>query len=359
MSLKRAIRRSGVPLLAAICLLATANVFASSAPLSVSQIALYQGSDREKMLIEGAKREAQLTFYNSHTWFRSYVKEFGKKYPFIKVSEWRNDSKNVLRRVMEEAKSNRSLVDLIETTPEAMCVMKREGVLQEYYSPQARYYPEELKPKGKDGYFYLPDRETYNSLGYNTTLIPPADAPRTLKDLLNPKWKGRMAIAGTSTGIRWIGNALDTLGREFLDKFAEQEVRVQDMAAAALVGLLVSGEVSLSPTIFDANVHVAKLKGAPVEWRPLEPVVTTVGYSGLTPKSPNPHAALLFLDFLHSKEGQQLITKGGLWSPRHDIGTVDQKFKKSYLDEKYSIDELEEKFSQWENLMRQLFIRRK
>ena len=51
--------------------------------------------------------------------------------------------------------------------------------------------------------------------------------------------------------------------------------------------------------------------------------------------------------------------KGGLWSPREDIGSTDQKFTKIYLDEKYSIEELEVKFGQWENLMRQLFIKRK
>jgi ABC-type Fe3+ transport system substrate-binding protein len=88
-------------------------------------------------------------------------------------------------------------------------------------------------------------------------------------------------------------------------------------------------------------------------------VVTTVGYSGTTIKAPNPHAALLFLDFLHSKEGQLGIMKGGLWSPREDVGTTEQKFKKVYLDEKYSIEELEVKFSQWEALMRQLFVRKR
>ena len=120
MSLKRANWRSVVPLADAICLLATVNVFASNAPLPVSEIALYHGADREKVLIEGAKREGQLTFYNSHTWFRSYVKEFEKKYPFIKVSEWRSDSKNLLSRAMAEFGSTRSLVDVIETTAEAM-----------------------------------------------------------------------------------------------------------------------------------------------------------------------------------------------------------------------------------------------
>lgn len=339
--------------------LCPAKPFAAGAPMPPAQLALYQGSDREKILIEGAKREGQVTFYNSHTWFRTFVREFERKYPFIKVAEWRNDSKNVLRRVLEEFQSGRFIVDVVETTPETMGLLKRDGLFQEFYSPEARHYPDMVKAKGKSGLFYLGDRETYNSLGFNTQLITVAEAPRRYQDLLDPKWKGKMAIAGTSTGVRWIGNVMDTLGREFLEKFAAQDVRVQDMAAAALAGMVVSGEVPLSPTIFDANVAVAKQKGAPIEWRALEPVVTNVGYSGMTIKAPSPHAALLFLDFLHSKEGQLLMMKGGLWSPRDDIGTTEQKFKKAYLDEKYSIEELEGKYIEWEKLMRQFFVRRK
>jgi iron(III) transport system substrate-binding protein len=190
-------------------------------------------------------------------------------------------------------------------------------------------------------------------------VIPQADAPKTMLDLLNPKWRGRMSIVSTSTGTRWIGNTVESLGREYLDKIAEQDVKVQNMSGAALAGLVVSGEVPLSPTIFDANITQAKRKGAPVDWRPLEPVVTTVAYSGLTLKAPHPHAALLFLDWLHSKEGQLMIQKGGLWSPREDIGSVTQKFKKSYIDEKYGVEEAEKKYAEWDKLMQQLFIRRK
>jgi iron(III) transport system substrate-binding protein len=251
------------------------------------------------------------------------------------------------------------LVDVVETTADGMNIIRREGLFQEYTSPEARYYPDELKPRGKSGFFYLPERETYNSLGFNTKLVPPANAPAALKDLVEPKWKGKMAITTTSTGVRWVGNVIDTLGRGYLEKLAEQEIIVQDMAPAALINLVGSGEIPMSPTIFDANVTMAKQKGSPVEWRPLEPVVTTVGSAGLMTKAPNPHAALLFIDFLLSQEGQRLIMKGGLWSPRTDIGTTDQQFRKSYLDEKYSFEELEVKFAQWENLLRQLFIRRR
>ena len=358
MSLK-AIRQCGLPLIAAICFLGAANAWAANAPMTVAEIALYQGADREKILIEGAKREGQLTFYNSHTWFRSYVKEFEKKYPFIKVSEWRSDSKNLLSRAMAEFGSTRSLVDVIETTAEAMGVMKRNGMFQEYFTPEARHYPDDVKVKGNSGVYYLGDRETYNSLGFNTTLIAANEAPKTFNELLDPKWKGKMAIAGTSTGVRWVGSTLDTLGREFLNKMASQELTVQNMSGAALAGLVASGEVPLSPTIFDADVTVAKQKNAPIRWRALDPVVTTVGYSGLSSKASHPHAALLFLDYLHGKEGQQLIMKGGLWSPREDTGSLDQKFEKIYLDSKYSLEELEKKLVEWENLMRQLFIRRK
>ena len=38
-----------------------------------AQLAVYQGADREKILIDGAKREGQFTLYTSHTWFQTFV----------------------------------------------------------------------------------------------------------------------------------------------------------------------------------------------------------------------------------------------------------------------------------------------
>jgi hypothetical protein len=51
--------------------------------------------------------------------------------------------------------------------------------------------------------------------------------------------------------------------------------------------------------------------------------------------------------------------KGGLSSPRNDIGSLEQKFKKTYMETKYSLEEYEKKYAEWETLMRQLFIRRR
>jgi len=359
MSWVRILRYARLPISIAILIFVAKTTLAASAPMSSSQLALYQGADREKILIEGAKKEAAFTLYGSHTWYRTMANQFEKKYPFIKVTEYRSDGRTLIKRALEEIRAGQYIADVIATTGEQMDLMKREGVFLEHHVPDARSYPDDVKNKGKIGFYYIGHYETYASLGFNTSIIAPADAPKTMQDLLNPKWKGKMSIVSTTTGTRWIGSTLETFGREYLEKIAEQDVKVQNMSGAALAGLVVSGEVPLSPTIFDANITQAKQKGAPVDWRPLEPVVTTVAYSGLTLKAPHPHAALLYLDWLHSKEGQQMIMKGGLWSPREDIGSLAQKFKKSYIDEKYSVEEAEKKYAEWDKLMQQLFIRRK
>jgi iron(III) transport system substrate-binding protein len=342
-----------------ILLFAAASAPAASAPMSAAQLALYQGADRETILIAGAKKEGQLVFYNSHTWFKQVAQEFEKKYPFIKVAEWRADGADVMKRVIEESQAGRFIADVAESTAGNIGGIHNAGLLQEHRSPELRFFDDDVVKKGKSGVFYWADRETYISLGFNTNHVSAADAPKRLNDLLDPRWKGKMSLAGGATAARWVGAVIEMAGREFIEKLAAQDVNVHKLSGAALANLVVSGEVPMSPTIFDSNMFVAKRKGATVEWRPVDPVVANVGYSGLVAKAPHPHAALLFLDYIHSKEGQQFIVKGGLSSPRDDVESlVNQKFKKTYFEAKYTVEEYEKKVSEWEALIQKLIIRR-
>jgi len=264
-----------------------------------------------------------------------------------------------LKRLTEEVTAGRSIADVVETSPEYMLIMLREKMLQEHFSPELSAYDDEAKIKGKSGVYGWTNREIYISLGFNSKLIPPTEAPKSIKDYLDPKWKGKMSIAGTTTGVQWVGAILDMMGREFLDKLSAQEINVQNISGAALSGLVASGEVPLSPTIFNSNIFTHKQKGAPVEWRPLDPVIAGVGTSGMVLNAPHPHAALLFLDYLHSKFGQEVAMKGGISSARTDIGSLEQKFKKVYIESKYTPEEFEKKIDEWESLMRKLFIRKR
>ena len=333
---------------------------AQSKHLSPSELALYQGPDREKLLLEGAKKEGQVTFYTSNTWVAGPVsQEFEKKYPFLKANVWRSDSKSLLKRLTEEVTAGRFLADVVETSPEYITILVRNNILQEHTSPELSAYDDDAKVKAKKGVYAWTNREIYISLGFNTKLVPAAEAPRTIKDYLDPKWKGKMSIAGTTTGVQWVGAVVESMGREFLEKLSAQDINVQNMSGAALSGLIASGEVPLSPTIFNSNIFTHKQQNAPVDWKPLDPVIAGVGSSGLIVNSPHPHAALLFLDYLHSKFGQQVAMKGGLSSARTDIGSLEQKFKKVYIESKYTPEEFEKKFNEWETLMRRLFIQKR
>src|ERR671919_1644445 len=155
-----------------------ASYGAQSKPMSLAELSLYQGADREKILLEGAKKEGQVTFYTSNTWVAGPVsQEFERKYPFVKVNVWRSDSKALLKRLTEEVTAGRAIADVVETSPEYMAIMLREKMLQEHFSPELSAYEDDAKLKGKSGVYGWTNREIYISLGFNSKLIPPAEAP--------------------------------------------------------------------------------------------------------------------------------------------------------------------------------------
>jgi iron(III) transport system substrate-binding protein len=335
---------------------------AISAPAlkTAAEIALYQGPDRETILIEGAKKEGTLTLYTSNASMANTLPAaFEKKYPFIKIQVGRADSQSLIKRLTEEHAAGRYSCDVIETSDAPILILHREGFFQEYYTPEAAAYRDDVKKKGKTGVYYLADREVYDGLGFNIEAVTPAAAPKELKDLLDPKWKGKMSIVGSSTGIRWLGSLLDSMGRDYLERLSRQEIKVQNITAAALATLVVSGEVPLSPCVGENNINEAKKKGAPVEWRPIGLTPATTGLSGMIVKAPHPHAALLYLDFLHSKEGQQIVIKSEEFSPRTDLAKERTDLKKDYVGLKYPVDEYETRYNEWQNLLKQLFIQKR
>jgi iron(III) transport system substrate-binding protein len=324
---------------------------------TIAEIALYRGPDREKILIEGAKKEGSLVIYSSNPWIvEGVARAFEKKYPFVKISSWRGGPQEIFTKVTEEYAVKRFLVDVIEGTNPTMDIFVNRGILRERYTPDVAYYDDEVMGKGKIGVYYIGDRSMHMGLGFNTKLISMAEAPKTNRDLLDPRWKRQMSIAGGDlTWIRWGGNLLEEMGLDFLKKLSTQDMSVQMDTGTAMVGLIVSGEVPLSPTVYDAAVFRMKEKGAPIDWLPLEPVLVNIGYTGMSSNSPHPYSALLFLDYLHSKQGQEVVLKGGYLSPRNDMG-ASSKIKKKYFDKIYSIEELEKKYKEWEALLKQLFI---
>src|SRR5439155_25189715 len=116
-----------------------------------------------------------------------------------------------------------------------------------------------------------------------------------------------MSFVTTDTGSRTVGAMLKVKGEEYLKKLRAQDLTMHSVSAQALNDMIISGEVEASPTIFRNHALVAAAKGAPVAWVPMEIVPASAGSAGLSAQAPHPHAAVLFIDFLFSPDGQKIL----------------------------------------------------
>lgn len=284
-------------------------------PTAPADLAAYQGGDRQQVLEQGARQEGKLTWYTSLAGpiVDRLLAGYRERYPYVQTEVLRAADNELVTKATQEAQAGQQVFDVLETTPTGTRVLLDAALLVPYYSPALASMPEALKngPRGA-----LVDSATvrisYIGFGYNTTLIPESAVPRTAQDLLNPVLAGKLALAGTTTGQRWVGAVLhgmgDERGRQFLSQVAsQQKPAVQQVSGKALMDLVAKGEVAASPTIFrDHALELEREQNAPVQWVPLDPVVANAGQGSLAARAPHPHAALLFLDYLLG-DGQQVL----------------------------------------------------
>src|SRR2546423_5059461 len=153
---------------------------------------MYQGADRDQRVLEGAKKERQVRVYTSLNTKDSVpiTQVFEKKYG-VKVELWRSSSEKVLQRAVTEARAGRYAVDAFELNGPELEAMYREGLLEEYFSPQFKNLPSAAFPKHRH---YAADRFNFFTIAYNTNLVKPNEVPNSYEDLLHPRWVGRLGI---------------------------------------------------------------------------------------------------------------------------------------------------------------------
>jgi iron(III) transport system substrate-binding protein len=321
-------------------------------PMSTVELAAYNKPDREKVLYEGAKKEGRLMWYTSLTGGPNTdaPKVFAAKYPGVQLEVYRGASEAIIQRVLQEAQAKRFLVDTIETTFPVLKVMQEYKLLAPYFSPHLAKYPDEAKEKAEKGLTYwTTDRESYIGLAYNTNSVQGGAVPKSFDDLLNPELKGKIGFATTDTGARVIAAMLKSKGPEFLQKLKTQQVALHSVSGRAILDMVISGELGVSPTVFLSHSRVSISKGAPIKWVPMDLVPTNAGGVALPANAPHPHAALLFGDFLLSPEGQKFLGKYGL-----DSAMNRPDFKRFYAEAGMSAAQYEKENEKWEKLLREI-----
>lgn len=262
-------------------------------------------AQRKVALEEGAKKEGQVVIYTSMslTDYPKVMAAFEQAYPFLKTSVYRSTPSGVFRRADTEARAGRFAADVIASAPVEVWQLKQRQL-------SIPYAPPERNALFKGAF----DAENYWTafditpivLAFNTKMVSAQEAPGDYKDLLHPKWKGRMSL-GTED-YEWFSVMLEHMGKdqglEYMKGLAKQNLHMPGSSSVMRVQLLLAGESAVAVAARGRRVAELKNKGAPIDLRILDPYAGEPSSLALMQRSPNPHAAILFYDWLISEEGQ-------------------------------------------------------
>jgi iron(III) transport system substrate-binding protein len=305
------------------------------AQATVAEIARYQGPDRLQRLVDGAKKEGGLTYYQSRSDIGPALDAFTKKYG-IKVESWRASGETVLQKILSESRAGRWNVDIVETGEPQLEALRREKLLQPVNSPFHGELMSQAVPPHKE---WAATTFDIFVAAYNTDKVKREDLPKTYHDLLDPKWRGLLGVEAEDHP--WFATLMQLLGEEkgrrlFRDIVASNGMSVRK-GHTLLANLVGSGEIPLGLTVYNYSPEQMRQKGVPIDSFVIPPAVGKFVSIGLLKNAPRPHAALLFYDFM-LYEGQQILAKRHYIATNDKIGHPLKKLPVTFIDPALSID---------------------
>ena len=270
-----------------------------------------------------ARKEGTLTWYvaqMSGEAAEAMGKRFSQRYPGVNVAVIRTTGQVAYQRVQQELKNNAPQCDVFSTTDIAhMPDLKKRNALAHYEAENASALAAPFQGLGETGYYY-PTTASFQGMVYSTKNVKPEDAPKSCLDLLDPKWKGRVAVAHPAfSGYfgQWVLAMRKLHGWEFFEKLAKNNPRIgrsgNDPLTLINAGECLIGTGPLSTTMQNID------KGNPVAFvYPEDSTIVTVGPSAVLAAAPHPNAGRLFLEWLFSLDYAQACTEWHLEPVRAD-----------------------------------------
>ena len=313
----------------------------------------YQGADRDARLVERAKREGSVVLYTSlaPTESQPLAAAFEKEYG-VKVVLWRALSDQVVQRTVAESRARRNTVDVLETNGPEMEMLAREKILAAVLSPYLADLPLTSIPSHRT---WFPDRFNFYVVGFNTKRVQRSQIPATYEGFADPKWKGQISIEATDA--EWMATIVKAWGQaKGMDYFRRLAALRPDVRKGhiLLANLVVAGEVPIGLTAYHSNIIPLMRKGAPIDFVPVQPVVARPQGIGVARNAPHPNAALLFLDYVLSPEGQRLFESMGRAPASTKVKSELSNFPFIVIDPAIALDEKDT----WEKLWADLFLRK-
>jgi iron(III) transport system substrate-binding protein len=272
-----------------------------------------------------AKKEGAVVIYSStpSELLDKLTKAFNEKYPGITAQYYRGGSSQVYERLVAEQDANRVNGDIIHVSdPATITDLKNAGRLQAYQSPEYKAYDPQYIDKD---FTWFVARGHFLNIAYNPANVSDDEAPKTLKDLADPRFKGKTGIMDVRLAggaYTWQYSVWKLYGPQFFDEMAKNQPKLYP-GHGPINDRIITGELSAGldlnyltdQAIIESGAPIKAVfpaDGAPMIWSPV----------GIVAKAPHPNAAKVMMDFLASKEGQEIFNSEYSYSLRPDVQPV-------------------------------------
>lgn len=277
-------------------------------------------------LVAAAQKEGRVTLY---TFFftgdtgQAMAEAFERKYG-VKADIVGGVGTVLMERIKAEARARQYIADSLDTSLVMMAAAKMDGLTQPWgalpvLAEKGMWL---VDPKAdQEGHLLIAHAGLY-APHVHTNLVKAGEEPRSYKDLVDPRWKGRIVVADERTApmnvILLLSKVID---EDFLRRLGKQELKMVATVRDAL-GTLVRGEAAVWLPGADSLTNPMIVKGVPI--KPVDMEEGVVAYKGtsraLIKNAPHPNAARLFQNWLLSREGQDLYHRiKGTLSVRQDV----------------------------------------
>jgi iron(III) transport system substrate-binding protein len=269
----------------------------------------------EQQLYDAAKKEKQFTVYTAHydtETIADLCMAFDKRYPGVKCNFVRTTAQVAFQRLQQDMQANLAVASVFSSTDVSHYPdLKKRGLLMAYQPHNLAKMVDSLKQYNDKDNDYWVTAAALVVIAYNNSLVAEKDAPKKWTDLLDPKWKDKIAIGHPAySGYvgTWVVLMRKLYGWDFFVKLEKNKPQI-GRSINDTVTMLNAKErwVAAGP---EATTLLSRDKGNPLSViYPSDGTLLMVSPSGIPKNAPAPNAAKLFVEFLLDKDAAEVQVK--------------------------------------------------
>jgi len=277
---------------------------------------------QDAKLIDAAKKEGgKVVIYGSlETPVVDGVIQAFRKKTGLNAEYWRASAMSVMNRAMTEYRAGSPLFDVVLNNSDPLVIMAQEGMIAKYDSPTAKKYSSDQI----DARFGPVTRYGIVGVVYHKGLVKPEDAPKSIEDLVNPKYKGKLVMADPTlhvTTIQWLSSLHKIMAKEKTEKFIRDLAAMKPTLVESMLSVserVANGEIPIGLT-FVKFAYSAAQGGAPLDYVRIDKMLGDSHFVVLSNKAPRPSAGKAFVDFYLDDETMKVLAQAGEFVNRKGI----------------------------------------